>query len=184
MENLAVILAIAYLLLVIRQNIFCWMCSAVSSMIYVYLFFGVKLYMGSLLNLFYFGMAIYGWHSWSRKNNDTALTISSWSVRTHIMAISAIAFFSLVSAYSLSIFSDAVFPYLDSLTTFFSIWATYLVAIKVLENWWYWLVIDLFLVAIYWSRDLHTTALLLVVYIILIPFGLMAWKRSYTSKKI
>jgi len=70
------------------------------------------------------------------------------------------------------------------LTTFFSIWATYLVAIKVLENWWYWLVIDLFLVAIYWSRDLHITALLFVVYIILIPFGLMAWKRSYTSKKI
>ena len=184
MESIAVILAIAYLLLVIRQNIFCWVCSAVSSLIYVYLFFGVKLYVGSLLNFFYFGMAVYGWYSWSKGINETALAISSWSVKVHFLAVCKIVLLSLISGYFLSVYSDAVFPYLDSLTAFFSIWATYLVAIKVLENWWYWLVIDLFLVAVYWSRDLHATALLFVVYIILIPFGLLAWKRSYASKKI
>ena len=56
--------------------------------------------------------------------------------------------------------------------------ATFLVARKVLENWWYWLVIDAASVVIYWTRDLHLTALLFVVYVAMIPFGLVAWQRS------
>ena len=50
---------------------------------------------------------------------------------------------------------------------------------KVLENWWYWLAIDTVLVFIYWSRDLQLTALLFVVYLIMIPFGLISWTRSW-----
>jgi len=95
-----------------------------------------------------------------------------------------IIFLSIFSGYFLSIYSDAIYPYLDSMTTYFSIWATYLVARKVLENWWYWLVIDLFSMAIYWSRDLEVTALLFAIYIVLIPFGMLAWKRSYNSQMI
>jgi nicotinamide mononucleotide transporter len=78
----------------------------------------------------------------------------------------------------LSAKSDAAFPYIDSLTTWFAIWATFLVTQKVLENWWYWLVIDVASIAIYWSRDLQLTALLFVVYVIMIPFGLISWSRS------
>jgi nicotinamide mononucleotide transporter len=70
------------------------------------------------------------------------------------------------------------------MTTFFSIWATYLVALKVLENWWYWLIIDLFSMVIYWSRELEATAILFMVYILLIPFGMASWKRSYNKQMI
>ena len=52
------------------------------------------------------------------------------------------------------------------------------VAQQVLEKWWYWLVIDVASVFIYWSRDLHLTSLLFVIYVILIPIGLLTWTRS------
>ena len=58
LELLAVLLAIGYLLLAIRQNIWCWFFAAISTAIYVYLFLQAKLYMESLLNIFYFAMAL------------------------------------------------------------------------------------------------------------------------------
>ena len=48
-----------------------------------------------------------------------------------------------------------------------------------LENWWYWLVIDVVSVYIYWSRDLELTAVLFVLYVVMIPFGIVGWTRSY-----
>tara|TARA_B110000003_G_scaffold73142_1_gene74502 strand:- start:635 stop:1192 length:558 start_codon:yes stop_codon:yes gene_type:complete len=185
MEILAVVLALLYLILAIRQNILCWLCAAISTLIYVFVFFEAKLYMESLLNVFYFLMAIYGWYSWSaKKGYPTGINITVWSLRIHIFTIILIILISIISGYYLTIYSDASYPYLDSMTTFFSIWATYLVALKVLENWWYWLIIDLFSMVIYWSRELEATAILFMVYILLIPFGMASWKRSYNKQMI
>jgi nicotinamide mononucleotide transporter len=183
LEVIAVAAAIAYLLLAIRQNIWCWLGAAISTAIYVYLFFGARLYMESALNLFYFAMAIYGWSVWYfGRTGDEELPVSVWGRRVHGIAIISIVVASIVSGYLLARYSDAVYPYIDSLTTWGAIWATFLVARKVLENWWYWLVIDAASVVIYWSRDLQLTALLFVVYVVMIPFGLIAWRRSWREQ--
>jgi len=180
LEVSAVLLAIAYLLLAIRQNIWCWFCAAISTAIYVYLFLDAKLYMESLLNIFYFIMAFYGWYVWYFGKAGTAeLPVSVWPRSVHARALLAIAAISMISGYLLDRFTDAAFPYIDSMTTWSAIWATFLVARKVLENWWYWLVIDAVSVFIYWARDLQLTSLLFVIYVILVPIGLMSWTRSY-----
>jgi len=179
LEVAAVLLAIAYLLLAIRQNIWCWVCAGISTAIYVWLFIDARLYMESVLNGFYFVMAIYGWMVWrGGRINSHEKPVVVWPLRIHALAFAAIAAGSLVNGYLLARFSDAAYPFVDSLTTWSAIWATFLVARKVLENWWYWLLIDIASIFIYWSRDLHLTALLFVVYVFMIPFGLLAWSRS------
>ena len=179
-EIVAVVMAVAYLLLAIRQNIWCWFCAGVSTAIYVWLFFGAKLYMESALNTFYFLMAIYGWYVWrSGRSDGHERPVVAWPIRTHAIAIALVIFASAASGYLLSTRTDAAFPYIDSLTTWAAIWATFLVARKVLENWWYWLVIDVASVFIYWSRDLGLTSLLFILYVIMIPFGIVSWTRSY-----
>ena len=100
-------------------------------------------------------------------------------VTTHAAALATVALVSAVNGYLLATRTDAAFPYLDSATTWAAVWATFLVARKVLENWWYWLVIDAVYVFLYWARDLDLFAGLFVFYIVLIPFGLVAWHRSY-----
>jgi len=184
LEAVAVVLAVLYLLLAIRQNIWCWLCAGISTAIYVYLFLNARLYMESALNVFYFGMAVYGWSVWSRGRTDEhELSVSVWRVATHGYAIAAIVAASLISGFLLNRYTDAAFPYIDSLTTWGAIWATFLVARKVLENWWYWLVIDIASVFIYWSRDLQLTSLLFVIYVIMIPFGLISWTRSWRETR-
>jgi len=182
-ELTAVILAVAYLVLAIRQNIWCWFCAAISTAMYVYLFANAKLYMESLLNVFYFGMAIYGWYVWRGGKADDELPVSIWPMQVHLYAVVLVILFAGTSGFLLAKFTDAAYPYIDSATTFAAIWATFLVARKVLENWWYWLLIDVVSVFIYWSRGLEATAVLFLVYVVLIPIGLVAWTRSYRQQQ-
>ncbi len=180
LEAAAVVAAILYLLLAIRENIWCWLFAGISTAIYVYLFVVARLYMESALNVFYFAMAIYGFSVWYRgRTPDRQLPVTVWPAAVHAWAIAIIVALSFISGNLLAQFTDAEFPYIDSLTTWSAIWATFLVARKVLENWWYWLAIDIASIFIYWSRDLELTALLFVVYVIMIPFGLISWTRSY-----
>ena len=179
LEVTAVLTAILYLLLAIRQNIWCWLCAAISTSIYIYLFIDAKLYMESVLNGFYLCMAVYGWCVWYRgQDAQRELAVTSWALSVHARAILAIVAIGMINGFLLQRFTDAEFPYVDSLTTWAAIWTTFLVARKVLENWWYWLVIDVTSVFIYWSRDLQLTSLLFVVYVVMIPFGLISWTRS------
>jgi nicotinamide mononucleotide transporter len=182
-EIVAVVMAIAYLLLAIRENIWCWLCAGVSTGIYIWLFAAANLYMESLLNVFYFAMAIYGWKVWSSGHDESHLRpVVVWPVRVHAIAMAAIVLLTAISGTLLQQHTDAAFPYVDSATTFAAVWATFLVARKVLENWWYWLVIDVASIFIYWSRDLQLTSVLFVVYVVLIPIGLIIWTRSYRGQ--
>lgn len=184
-EIVAVVFAVFYLVLAIRQNIWCWLFAGLSTAIYVYLYAASDLYMESALNGFYFGMAIYGWVQWrSGAFLRDGLPISTWPRHVHAKAIAAVVIVSVICGYLLASYTDAAFPYIDSMTTFAAIWATFLVAKKVLENWWYWLAIDVVSVFIYWSRDLELTALLFVFYVAIIPAGLVSWTRSYRAQTV
>ena len=143
-EVIAVLAAVAYLAFAIRQQIVCWIFAAISTAIYIGLFIEAKLYMESMLNLFYLVMAGYGWYVWrSGRDDGHDRPVVNWPRNTHLTAIAVLVILSAASGYLLSKNSDAAFPYIDSLTTWFAIWATFLVARKVLENWWYWLLIDI-----------------------------------------
>lgn len=183
-EMTAVVFAILYLLLAIRENIWCWFCAGVSTAIYIYLYFDAKLYMESVLNVFYFVMAVYGWYVWqSGRNGGKTIPVTAWPATVHVTAGGVIAAMVVGSGFLLSRYTDAAFPYIDSATTFAAMWATFLVARKVLENWWYWLVIDVVSIFIYWSRGLELTSLLFVLYVLMIPFGLLSWTRSWREQE-
>ncbi len=178
LEVTAVVAAILYLLLAIRQHIACWVFALLSTAIYIYLFAEARLYMEAVLNSFYFVMAVYGWVSW-RHGGDNDLPVTSLGLSFHATAIGCIVLVATANGWLLQHFTDAVFPYIDSLTTWAAIFSTWLVARKKLENWWYWLVIDVVSIAIYWSRGLELTALLFVLYVVMIPFGYLSWRKSY-----
>jgi nicotinamide mononucleotide transporter len=75
-------MAIGYLLLAIRENIWCWFCAGVSTALYIWVFFGARLYMESALNAFYFVMAVYGWYVWrSGRSEGHRRPVVRWPAR-------------------------------------------------------------------------------------------------------
>lgn len=178
LETLAVVAAVVYLVLAIRQNIWCWAAALLSTGIYLYVFFEARLYMESALQVFYIGMAIYGWQQWRGGDHGEQRSVSTWSLGQHLGALGVVAGLSAVSSFVLATFTDAALPLLDSLTTWGSVVATYMVARKIFENWYYWFVIDSVSIYLYLSRDLQQTAVLFAIYLVLIVFGLVAWRKD------
>jgi nicotinamide mononucleotide transporter len=187
-ELLAVILAIAYLLLAVRENVLCWYFAFVSTAIYTVLFWDVSLLMDSALNVYYMVMAVFGWYQWTRGGVNNAsesqpLAVQSMSKRQHVLVIIAVILLSLTSGYLLSENSSAAWPYIDSFTTWASVITTYLVTRKYLQNWFYWIVIDAVSVPLYLERGLNLTALLFVVYIIIAVSGYFSWRKHLHSSE-
>ncbi|MEM6640984.1 MAG: nicotinamide riboside transporter PnuC [Pseudomonadota bacterium] len=180
LELAAALLSVAYLVLAIRQSLWCWPCAFVSTSLYVYLFGLGQLYMESALNVFYLIMAMVGFWRW-RYGGATAeepLPVSTLTLSKHLLALAIIAVLIFCSSSLLATYTDQALPVVDSFTTWMAVWATWLTAQKVLENWAYWLVIDVVSIGLYLDRGFHFTAALFVVYVVLIPFGWMAWRRS------
>jgi len=182
-ELVAVILAIAYLLLILRENPLGWICALVSTAIFTVLFWNVSLLMESMLNIYYMGMAVYGWRQWQAGGDDhKGISIQTWSVQRHLLIALSLLIISLVSGYLLSRKTQAAWPYLDSFTTWASVLTTYMVAKKVLENWLYWILIDSISLLLYAERGLYLTALLFAGYLVICVFGYLNWRKIFVGK--
>ena len=176
MEFLAVLLAILYLALAVKQNILCWPAGILSSFIYLFIMYSAGLYMEAYLQIFYIFMGVYGWSQWKSKQPE--FIVNNWSTLNHFKAISLILLLALISGYLLDRYTEAALPFLDALTTWGAIIATYMVAKKLIENWIYWFVIDSISIFLFISRDLNLTALLFAGYLIIICFGYRSWSKA------
>jgi len=180
-EILAAILAIIYLLLALKQDIRCWIAWIISSLMYLFVMLYAGLLMESALQIFYVGMGVYGWMQWDKRSAQDKLSIRRWNKKQHFYAIGSLLCIVVISGYLLSLNSNAVAPYIDSFTTWGAILATFMVAKKVLENWIYWFVIDFVSVFLFLSRELYPTAILFVIYLVIIIFGYRAWLKAMRS---
>ena len=178
MEAIAVILAIIYLLLAVKQDIRCWYAAIFSSSLYFFIMYSAGLYMEAILQIFYIAMAFYGWSQWRNiVEGNTELVVRTWKSSQHIKVISSVLIMTLISGWALKEYTNAALPFLDGLTTWGAIVATYMVAKRLLENWIYWFVIDSVSIFLFISRGLYLTSFLFFVYLIIIYFGYKSWTK-------
>ena len=178
MEIFAVLFAIIYLLLAVKQDVRCWYAAILSSSLYFFIMLSAKLYMEAYLQIFYILMAVYGWLQWNKVNvNKTKFIVRTWSIKQHVIVISMILMFAYISGSLLNIYTKAALPFIDAFTTWGAIVATYMVAKKLLENWIYWFVIDSISILLFLSRELYLTSTLFFVYLIIIYFGYRSWTK-------
>ncbi len=182
LEIFAVIFALLYLFLAIKQNIACWYAAFISTLIYIIIYWDVSLYMESLLNFYYLLMAIYGWINWNKKSQIDKNYVISWSYQNHIVVILLILILTVISGFSLQK-TDAVYPYLDSFTTWASVITTFMVAQKILSNWIFWIIINSVAIFLNFDRELYLTVILLMTYQVMSVYGYYQWRKSYYEYK-
>jgi nicotinamide mononucleotide transporter len=185
-EYIAAALGVAYIFLAMKQSLWCWPAAFVSTFIYTLLFWQGFLYMESFLNFYYLIMAVYGWWQWRGSIAQPVQTseqkkVQRWSAKLHLISIAACSAITIVLAYVLDNYTQARMPYLDSFTTVFAVFTTYLVTQKVLENWLYWIVINLASIYLYFQNGYLPTAALFVLYVGLAVQGYRAWNKDLQS---
>lgn len=196
LELIAVVASLLYVVLAAKGNLWCWPAAILSTVLYTVIFYDVYLWMDSILQLYYLLMAVYGWYCWrnTMANNKDAsnaqsngqgkvLLYSQWTLQRHSIMIIALALLSLALGWLMATYTPTHFPYLDSATTVFAVFATYLLTQKVLENWLYFIVIDFVSIYLYIEKGLIPTAALFVCYVLLASYGYLQWRKLYLQQK-
>ena len=181
-EWFAVISGLLYVILISFKKISAWFFAIISSLLYIYLCYSSQLFLETGLQFFYLIMGIYGWYLWTFVQKIDENRIIKWKNYQHSIniTISTILFISI--GFIFDNYTNQANPYTDAFTTVFSLAATFMVTQKVLENWIYWIVIDVVSVYLFSSRELYMTAALFVIFTILAIVGYFKWKTLFDSQ--
>jgi nicotinamide mononucleotide transporter len=180
LEILAVALGLAYVILAALKNRWCWPFGILGSLVSMYIFVTYSfLYAEAILYCYYVLAGIWGWIQWNKpQKEDTATDISQKPLIEHLklillgLVLSVLLFLVLYFA-----FPKSQRPLFDSLTTVFSFIATWITIKKWIENWLYWIVINVASVILYYSRGLEIYALLMLLNAIMAVYGYFKWKK-------
>ena len=183
-ELLGTILGILYIFFSIKQNILTWPTGLLASALYVIVFFNSKLYADMGLQVYYVIISIYGWYFWlqGKKNkgsNHVPIQRVSKQLWIKLSVICILIYFVILLLLN---FTDSDIAHLDSLTTAFSIVATWMLARKYLEHWLIWIFVDLFSSGMYVYKNLWPTVILFLVYTVMAYVGYKEWKKDYKTQ--
>lgn len=182
-EILGTILGLIFLTLEIKENKWLWPVGLLTSIMYIYVFFGAKFYADMSLQFYYVAVSIYGWFRWSSSSNDKIiLPIRNITYQLCIkLSFISIILFLLIS-YILNNFTDSPIPYWDAFTTSLSIVATWMLAQKFLEQWLVWVFVNAISLGLYVYKGLYPTSILFLFYTILAFYGYLKWKKSMSKQ--
>lgn len=182
LELAATLLALSYTVLAIRHSLWCWPAAFVSTGLTLQIMMQSQLFTDALLQLYYAGMAIYGWLNWRKmtaQSHGVPQIVAEWGWQAHLKLILATSMVGLGMGYLMATYTQTDFAYLGSQISCFAIVSTWLVAKKVLSNWLYWVVIDAASIYMYLQKDLYFFSALFLIYTVIAAVGYLAWRSSY-----
>jgi nicotinamide mononucleotide transporter len=180
--------------LVAKRRIWTWPVGMVSVVLYMLLFYQIRLYSDALEQVYYLGASVYGWYAWTRSptadgrilNVEFSSTrwLIGWVLITLVLGFVLGAFMSNADNLFPRIFPEpASYPYLDALTTIMSFTAMWLLARRRIESWIYWIVVDVIAVGLYYAKAVKFVALLYVILLFLASKGLLSWMKTRSVGK-
>ncbi len=184
------LLAVYYLVV---ENILTWPVGITYILISFVIFWKQQLYGDFLLHIFFLLLNIYGWYHWKYGNDDsqTKVPVTWMSLKKNLVYISVSIVGVFLFGYFLSsvhlIFPNLIpasVPYWDAATTSLSVIAMWLTARKNIENWIYWLIVDILATGIYYYKGIHFYALLYFIYIGLAIAGFIEWNKTIRQQKV
>lgn len=184
-ELAATLLALAYVVLALKQSLWCWPAALLSTLLFTHVMWQSALLSDALLQLYYAGMALYGWWRWQQLRNQSSSAqgpLFEWPWQRHALLIAVTALAGWLLGSLMSHYTAADFAFLDAQTTAFSVLATWLVARKLVSNWLYWVVIDAVSIYVYAQKHLYFLTGLFMLYTVIAAVGYFIWREHYQQQ--
>lgn len=181
LEYTAVFLGVVYVLLASKGSIWCWVFGILSSAIYISINITHHLFQDAILQFYYVLAGLYGWWKWSRKEHKAEANILSYSTRENLPFIVTGVLLVPLFGYGFSKLGNSL-SYFDSAVTIFSFIATWMTAQKILENWLYWVAIDLVAAVMYSIKGLYPTAALYIFFTLVAVYGYFEWRKQLSTQ--
>ncbi|BBN80577.1 nicotinamide mononucleotide transporter [Pseudoalteromonas sp. A25] len=183
-EYMAALSGLIYVVLAVLERRSCWYAGFVSTGMYAAMYWYDDVLVESILNIYYMLMAVIGWWVWRQGTKNSPLPIVSWSWQKHMCIIALTSISALMlGALSHALYDYITLSYFDSFTLCFAVVVTYLVVKKVLENWLYWVVINMAPMYVYFMNGYYPTLALALLFTLISCIGYKCWYESYELKQ-
>ena len=169
----------------IREHVWCWPTGLVQVVLYVAVFYQARLYADTFLQVVYIGLQFYGWHEWLHGGpRQSELPISRTTPRLSLLLLALSAAGTAGMGYAFQRYTGAALPYWDSAITALSLAAQWMLARKLLENWLFWIAVDVLAVGVYAYKRLYPTTGLYAVFLVMAVIGYRQWRKLHAGSAL
>ena len=178
LEVIAFALALGCVVFNVLEIHWAWPLAIASSLLYAWLFFASRLYGDVAVQSFFVVSSLWGWYQWlfGRRAADAPLRIARLG-RRRVVAVGLIWLAAWpVLGVLLARFTDTDVPYFNALPTVGSFIGQVLLALKFVETWPVWLVVNAVSVVLYAGKSLWLTAGLYAIFGALAIAGWRRWR--------
>lgn len=155
-----------------------WPVGIANSAFFGLLFLDTRLYADASLQIVYIVVGFFGWWAWLRMGPDrTRLAVTDVGPRLLAGTVLGVGAATVGLTPILRAAHDSA-PFLDALTTAVSLGAQFLLSLKRVQNWYWWIAVDLIYIPLYVSRELLLTAVVCVVFLVICVGALPDWRRA------
>lgn len=193
-ELVAAILGAISVYFYIVRNHWSWPVGLVQVILFVAVFAQAKLYADMILHLVYTVLQLYGWWQWWKScttqdsfigaqntNRGSSVQVRRLSISGNALACVIAALMTAVYTYLLMTYTDASLPLADCFVSSVSIVAQSLLAWRYLENWLYWIVVDLAAIVLFAYKELWFTTGLYALFLVMAIIGYRTWRRTLSD---
>ena len=207
LEIIAASLGIISVFYAKKGNVLVFPTGIVSTGIYIYLLSQWSLYGDLIINIYYTIMSVYGWYIWSKVLDNktqkhvpiTRTTPKEKGIATFIFIAATFFVIFIYRHYNVMPndlnFSESVsfayhhltsgnieefrtaVPFLDTFTTAAAFVAMWLMAVKKIENWTFWIATNIVSIPLYFVKGYGFTGIQYTVFLILAILGYRAWRK-------
>jgi nicotinamide mononucleotide transporter len=143
------------------------------------LFYRSRYYADATLQIFFFVALVYGWWHWTQHRGAAPeLPVTRLTPRGLLLTIGLAGVGTVMWALVARKYTDSIMPFRDAFIAAYSVAAQVLQSRKQIENWPFWVVVNLVAVCSYWVGGLHYTAFLYALYLAMAFGGWREWRKA------
>lgn len=161
-----------------RASIWNFPAGIINSAILGLVFLPQRLFADASLQIVFIVLSILGWQQWhtlKKRLNNNPIVHSSFKQQQQLAIAAAV----LTAVLTLLLhWAKGSVPLMDATITALSLCAQWQLNRRQLENWLWWIAVDVISIPVYWSRGLPLIALLYVVFLLLCIKGWFEWRRQ------
>lgn len=154
-----------------KNNILTWPIGIIGIIFYGILFYNNDIMGNMSLQFIFLIQSLYGWSKWGED-----IKVSKLSRKKSGVNISFCIIISCIIIYTLYL-NGSNNPIMDGITTGMSIVGLILMSFKKIDNWYYWIIVDILFVIFFINLNLYLSAITYFIFFILAIYGLKEWRQ-------
>ena len=186
LDILTTVLGLIYIWLEYRASIALWFVGVIMPALDIWLYWSHGLYGDAGMAVYYTLAAVYGFYVWKFKKTrklKQSLPIIHLPRRQYLPATLFFLFAWGATYYILVNWTNSTVPLLDSFTNALSFVGMWALARKYLEQWFFWIVVDVVCCFLYIQKGIPFKAGLYGLYVVIAIAGYYKWKQMLKITK-